>query len=134
MILVDTNILAYLLLEGPQSTAATALLERDKDWHSESFILPELANVLVTTMRIRGLSLARALTAFADGRRVIERGLHTAADEDVLTLADRFGITAYDARFLALAQTLGARLVTEDAKLRKAVPRLTQSLAEALAD
>jgi predicted nucleic acid-binding protein len=42
-------------------------------------------------------------------------------------------VTAYDARFLALAHRLGIRLVTQDAKLRSAAPALTQSLAEALA-
>jgi predicted nucleic acid-binding protein len=50
-----------------------------------------------------------------------------------LDAALRYGTTAYDARFLALAQQLGQRLVTEDAKLRAAAPRLTQSLTEALA-
>jgi predicted nucleic acid-binding protein len=51
----------------------------------------------------------------------------------VLSVAVRYRVTAYDARFLALAQQLGTPLVTEDAKLRLAAPNLTQSLAEALA-
>ena len=45
----------------------------------------------------------------------------------------RYRVTAYDARFLAAAEQLGRRLVTEDARLRAAAPGLTQSLAEALA-
>jgi predicted nucleic acid-binding protein len=45
----------------------------------------------------------------------------------------QYRVTAYDARFLALAQQLDRRLVTEDAKLRAAAPKLTQSLVEALA-
>ena len=51
----------------------------------------------------------------------------------VLAIAARHRVSAYDARFLALADQLGSRLVTEDARLRAAVPALTQSLAEALA-
>jgi predicted nucleic acid-binding protein len=51
----------------------------------------------------------------------------------VLSIAVRYRVTAYDARFLALAHRLGTRLVTQDAKLRSAAPALTQSLAEALA-
>ena len=39
---------------------------------------------------------------------------------------------AYDARFLVVAEGLGIRLVTEDVKLRRAAPKLTQSLAQAL--
>jgi len=50
-----------------------------------------------------------------------------------LDTALRYRVTAYDARFLAVAQQLGTRLVTEDAKLRSAAPALTQSLVEALA-
>ena len=51
----------------------------------------------------------------------------------MLVIAARHGVSVYDARFLALADQLGTRLVTEDAKLRAAAPALTQSLAEALA-
>ncbi len=42
-------------------------------------------------------------------------------------------VSAYDARFLVVAQTFGGRLVTEDTKLRRAAPGLTQSLEQALA-
>ena len=52
------------------------------------------------------------------------QALHTAAS---------FGVSAYDARFLAAAQAAGTRLVTQDSRLRKAAPALTQSIAEALA-
>ncbi|MBA3385270.1 MAG: hypothetical protein H0T95_01370 [Chthoniobacterales bacterium] len=47
-----------------------------------------------------------------------------------IALPDR--ITADDARFLALAQQLGRRPVTADAKLRASAPALTQSLPDAL--
>jgi predicted nucleic acid-binding protein len=43
------------------------------------------------------------------------------------------GFSAYDARFLALAEAIGLPVVTEDKKLRDAAPNLTQSLADALA-
>lgn len=55
------------------------------------------------------------------------------AHESALQIAVRFRVSAYDARFLALAEQLGSRLVTEDAKLRAGAPALTQSLNEALA-
>ena len=50
-----------------------------------------------------------------------------------LRCAERFAVSAYDARFLAVADTLGAKLVTEDTKLRAAAPALTRSIAQALA-
>jgi predicted nucleic acid-binding protein len=47
-----------------------------------------------------------------------------------LTLAARHGVTAYDARYLAVAQVLHTRLVTENGKPRRAAPDLTCSLAK----
>lgn len=49
-----------------------------------------------------------------------------------LQAAQRFAVSAYDARFLASAEKLGAKLVTEDTKLRTAAPSLTQSFGDAL--
>jgi predicted nucleic acid-binding protein len=46
---------------------------------------------------------------------------------------EQFAVSAYDARFLGAAQTFKAKLVTEDARLRLAVPALTISLSDALA-
>ena len=51
----------------------------------------------------------------------------------VLAIAARHRVSANDARFLALADQLGSRLITQDTRLRAAAPALTQSLAEALA-
>jgi hypothetical protein len=42
------------------------------------------------------------------------------------------GGSACDARYLIVARDLGAKLVTEDAKLLSAAPKLTQSLADAV--
>lgn len=133
MLVIDTNVLAYLLIEGDQTAAARSLFARDADWRSEPFALIELSNVLATTMRLRGLSVAAASAIMQDARRVIERGLHVAADDQVLGLAQRHAVSAYDARFLAVAQALDQKLVTADIKLRKAAPQITQSLEEALA-
>lgn len=132
MIAVDTNILGYLLLAGEQTAQARALLERDPDWHSDTFVLIELTNVLATAIRVRGLSLRQATSALMQAQSVIEAGLHAASHAEVLVLADQLRVSAYDARFLAVARDLGLRLVTEDAKLRNAAPALTQSLEHAV--
>ena len=53
--------------------------------------------------------------------------------ERALELAAEFGVSACDARFLGAARGLGTKLITEDGKLRRAAPALTQSLSQALA-
>lgn len=53
--------------------------------------------------------------------------------ETSLRVACELNISAYDARFIALARSFGRKLVTEDARLRKACPDDTLSLDAALA-
>jgi predicted nucleic acid-binding protein len=132
LVLIDTNVLAFLVLEGPQTAAARALLGKDDDWRSESYVLIELTNVLTTTMRVRGLSMKTAQKAFSAAREAIEPGLVSIRHEDAITYAHRYDVTAYDARFLVTAHKLGIKLATEDTKLRRAAPKLTQSITDAL--
>jgi len=132
MIAVDSNILAYLLIDGARTSEARLLLERDPDWHSDAFALVELTNILATTIRVGQIDVSRATTALVEAQAVIDAGLHAVAHAEALTLANRFGVSAYDARYLGVALALGVPLVSEDRRLRTAAPNLTQSLAEAL--
>lgn len=36
MVVVDTNVLAYLLIEGDRTSEAQALFAQDSDWRSEA--------------------------------------------------------------------------------------------------
>ena len=132
MVVVDTNILAYLLIEGDHTKEAQALFARDADWRSDAFLMIEFSNVLATYQRGGGLSRSQAESLLAEAERRI-RGLVNVPHARALRVAEQFAVSAYDARFLASAQSLGGRLVTEDAKLRAAAPTLTLSLAAALA-
>lgn len=130
MIVVDCNVLAHLLLDGAETPRARALLERDADWHSEGLILIELANVLATAIRVRRLTMNDAIAVLTQAQTVVDRSLHGADHFEVLSLAARYHVSAYDARYLVVARDLDVKLVTEDAKLRAAAPKLTQSLAD----
>ena len=132
MVVVDTNILAYLLIEGDRTADAQALFKRDAEWRSEGFVLIEFSNVLATYQRSGALSRSAAESILASAEQIVT-GLVNMPHGRALKLAAEFAVSAYDARFLGAAQNLGARLVTEDAKLRAAAPALTCSLAEALA-
>ena len=46
MVVVDTNILAYLLISGDRTDLARALAKRDPDWKSDAFALIEFSNIL----------------------------------------------------------------------------------------
>lgn len=133
MRLIDTNVLASLYLEGPHTEGARRLHALGGLWRSERFILVEFANVLATQVRAGRLDLPDALQVQEQGYSLITPGLMDAPHSAALATAAAFKVSAYDARYLVAAQALGARLITEDSRLRRAAPDLTQSLTEALA-
>lgn len=132
MVVVDTNVLVSVLVRGPFTEQARALYAADPDWHSDAFVMIELANVLATQIKQRDMPLAHALDLLNRGGAVMEQGLVEVAHADALTLATQRGVSAYDARYLVVAQRLQTRLVTEDARLRNSAPDLTCSIATAL--
>jgi predicted nucleic acid-binding protein len=133
MLLVDTNIVGTLLLDGPLGPAARALYAQDPDWASEPLLFVELTNVLVTGLRQKRLTTAQAESALARAHEMLDGYLHLTPDRQVLAVAAHYGISGYDARFVCAAIDTGSPLVTEDAALRRKVPDATRSIAEALA-
>ena len=132
MVVVDCDVLVHLLLDGEETPRARALLGLDADWHSEAVLMAEFTQVLAAAMRAKRLSIALATIAVTQARTVIETGLHLADPHRAIEVAARYGVSAYDARYLLVAHDLGVPLVTEDARLRKAAPALTRSLADAV--
>ena len=131
MVLVDTNVLVYLLIEGDRTVSAQSLYASDPDWRSEAFILVEFSNVLATYVRTSALSLAKGKELVAEAETLLP-ALTRFPHKESLEIAAQFGISAYDARFVGLAKQLRTKLVTEDAKLLAAAPSLTRSLGDAV--
>jgi predicted nucleic acid-binding protein len=131
MVLVDTNILAYLMIEGDRTSAAQELYARDPDWCSEVFVLVELSNILATCIRTKAMTREAGTRLLAEAQTLVP-SLTSVAHAQALENAMQFEISAYDARFIALARQTRAKLVTEDARLRSAVPDWTISLAKAV--
>jgi predicted nucleic acid-binding protein len=132
VVLVDTNIIAYLMIRGDRTAAAQQLFERDSDWCSEAFVMVEFSNVIATYVRTGALTQAQGTKLLLDSQAHLPT-LHSVVNTQALETAMQFGISAYDARFISLARQLKLKLITEDAKLRVAVPAWTMSLDDALA-
>ncbi len=113
MIVVDTNILAYLWLPSPRNTDAYALVRMDPEWVAPLLWRSEFRNVATAYLRAGTLSLAdvEAATFNAAGALTGERPVSDAA---VFRLVSQSKCSAYDCEFVALAQALGTKLVTED--------------------
>src|ERR1700681_3694813 len=85
-----------------------------------------------TYLRAHSLTRNQAHALLVEAEKRLT-GLVSLPHARALRVAEQFGVSAYDARFLGTAQSFKTRLVTEDARLRKAAPALTISLSHALA-
>ncbi len=132
MIVVDTNVLAYLLVPGPFTPRSEALLRRDAAWAAPPLWRSELRNVLVNHMKASHTSLKVALAAMAHAEELMSERTTEVSTPAVLDLAARSGCSAYDCEFIALAIELEAPLVTCDRKLVKAFPRVARLLENAV--
>ncbi|HLL47137.1 MAG TPA: type II toxin-antitoxin system VapC family toxin [Longimicrobiaceae bacterium] len=133
MIVVDTNVVAYLIIAGDHTESAAAVFARDPDWVVPSLWRSEFRNLLVLYVRRGELALDDALVLMARGEVLLasrERGVHS---EHVLRLAAASGCTAYDCEFVAVAQAAGVPLVTADRKVVAAFPTVALSPAAFLA-
>ena len=132
MIVIDTNILVPLFINGPRARDAARLLKHDGEWCTEPYALVELVNVFATYMRANLLTAEAALRHLDEAETLLTPRLHSVPRKAVLDYAMRYKVSGYDAHFLAVADARGKRLITEAAKLRAAAPRLTHSLDDAL--
>lgn len=130
MIVVDTNVLAYLYLPGPLSGAAEALLERDPEWAAPPLWRSEFRNVLAGYLRRGTLDGAVAKRLQRDAESLLAGREFDVLSDDVLDLVRASDCSAYDCEFVALARRLGLRLVTMDLKLLRAFPDDTTLLAQ----
>ncbi len=133
MIVVDANILIYSLIEGDYTSSVQNLRERDTDWRTTGLCLHEIVNVLATYQRRDILSLAQCKKLLDHAERFMKVAQCEVKMDAALTLAAKYAITGYDAQYVALAQSLNAPLITEDRKLRDAVPGIAFSMQEFLA-
>ena len=128
MLLVDANIVAYLLVEGANTVQARALWAIDNEWQAPRLLSYELTSVFVQLVKQRAIPLEAAIAGAESVAGLVH--LH---DQDppaarVLEIATKLGLSAYDATYLAAAEALDMPLVTEDGRLLRAAPRITRSL------
>lgn len=131
MIVVDSNVLAYLYLPGEHSAKAEALLERDPDWAAPVLWRSEFRNVLAQYLRRKVLRFDQVLAIQSEAESLMSGAEFDVASRSVLELARDSGCSAYDCEFIALALDLGTHLVTMDRELLRAFPACAVALGGA---
>jgi predicted nucleic acid-binding protein len=131
MIVVDSNVLAYLYLPGEYTAAAEALLDRDPDWAAPVLWRSEFRNILAGYLRRGSLTFQQAHSLQHEAEGLLAGAEYEVDSLSVLELVRDSECSAYDCEFVALATTLGTKLVTMDGKLLRAFPGITVALSAA---
>ena len=129
MIVVDSNVLAYLYLPGEHTAAAEKLLERDPDWTAPILWRSEFRNILAGYLRRGSLTFDQAHALQREAEALLLGCEYEVNSFKVLELVRESDCSAYDCEFVALALQLGVPLVTMDGKLLRAFPEVASSLS-----
>ena len=129
MIVVDSNILAYLYLPGDRTAAAEALLEQDPEWASPVLWRSEFRNILAGYMRRKTITFDQACSLQSEAESLLSGAEYEVDSGSVLELVRDSDCSAYDCEFIALAIKLNTKLVTVDKKLLRGFPTRAVVLA-----
>ena len=129
MIVVDSNVLAYLYLPGEFTAAADALLEREPEWAAPILWRSEFRNILAGYMRRRVITFEQASNLQSEAESLLAGNEFEVESRAVLELVRDSDCSAYDCEFVALALKLDIKLVTMDKKVLRAFPRHAVALS-----
>jgi predicted nucleic acid-binding protein len=128
MIVVDTNVVAYLYLPGGHTADAEALLERDPEWVAPVLWRSEFRNILAGYVRRRAITFDQANRLQREAENLLSGSEFEVDSLTVLELVRDSDCSAYDCEFVALAQKLHTKLITLDRKLLRAFPSHSNKL------
>ena len=128
MIVVDSNVVAYLYLPGEYTANAETLLKQEPEWAAPVLWRSEFRNVLAGYLRRQTLTFQQACNLQNEAEHLLAETEFEVDSAAVLALVRDSDCSAYDCEFIALAIKLNTKLVTMDKKLLKAFPERAVAL------
>ena len=128
MIVVDTNVIAYLFIKGDYSEKAVSLLKSDPIWLAPFLWKSEFRNVLALYLRQGHLSLNEVQSIMNESEEFLSGNEYEVNSFEVFDLVSSSKCSAYDCEFVALAKRLGLDLYTSDKKILKEFPGIALDL------
>lgn len=123
MIVVDSNVLAYLYLPSEHTEHAEALLEREPEWVAPLLWRSEFRDILAGYIRRKTITFEQACGLQAEAESLLAGNEFEVDSQAVLALVRDSDCSAYGCEFVALAAGLETKLVTLDKKLIRAFPK-----------
>lgn len=132
MIVIDTNIIAYLFLKDERSPLAERALLRDPIWTAPLLWRNEFRNVLALYIRKKHLTVTKAVKIMKEADEILSEREFSVSSYSVFELVTQSRCSAYDCEFVALAQDLGVSLLTNDKLVLAEFPKTAISLEDFL--
>ncbi len=128
MIVVDTNIIAYLLINGDHTANAIAVMRKDAEWAAPILWRSEMRNLLSLYVRRNVFSHDAAILIMEEALTVMRGREFDVASARVLELSEMSCCTAYDSEFVSVAERLNVPLVISDKNVLTAFPSIAVSM------
>jgi len=128
VIVADTNLIVYFLIDGALTQCAEAWRAADRNWIVPPLFRFELASVLSGMVAEKKLSRDVALRSFRRGLSLVRVYEFQTDPQELFSVAERTGCSTYDLEFYLLATREGCRLITADKQLIKAFPEVACDL------
>ena len=109
---VDTNVVAALMLPTAANAEVAELLRQVSDWRLPPLWRSEFRQVLLKYVRADLATPEQALALWHKALERFELSEQPVAGHQVLALAIATGCSTYDAEFVVLARQLNCRLLT----------------------
>jgi predicted nucleic acid-binding protein len=122
VIVVDTNIIAYMTFSTPYSPVVTALYQKDPVWEAPVLWKSEFLNVLALHYRRGLINNHEGLNALDFAERLIGSREHRVSAKAVIDAVINSTCSSYDCEFIVLAKRLETKLVTYDKKIIQGFP------------
>ena len=122
MIVADTNLLIHLLVDGPNTSTAMEVREKDPDWRAPFLWRSEFRNAMAGYVRNDLMTVEQALRIIREAENMMFYKDHLVNSATVMRLVSQSTCSAYDCEFVALANHLDVPLVTSDSRLLRDFP------------
>jgi predicted nucleic acid-binding protein len=124
VIVVDSNILAYLFIDGTFTKRAEPLLVSDADWIAPTLWKSEFRNILAGYIRRADITFEKAYQIIRETEFLLSGKEFEIDSLQVLELVRDSNCLAYDCEFVALAIKNNCKLVTMDKQMLKGFPKV----------
>ena len=128
MVVVDTNIIAYLYLSGERSQQVEKLFAADSDWCAPTLWRSEFRGVLGRYLRKKILGFDEVLFIMEQAEELLGESEYEVPSASILQLLGASECSADDCEFVALARHLGVPLVTADERVVREFPDIARSV------